>query len=306
MDLKSVTAYSGLAVLSVIWGMAFVAIKAVVTELSPVNLALLRWFIAAVPFLILLPIIGRPRVSLERKDVPRLLIVAFANVAGYHISLYYAETTISAGMSALLTSLGPIFIAILSYMLLRESPGRKVIAGLALATLGTVILSVGSISINDLSSYAGILEALGTAFCYALFTVLGKPLVHKYGSASTTILAGLLGTAMMLPLLSGSFVAQTEALSFDGWVGVVYLAILSTVFGYLMFYALVSRGAVTRLAIQLYLIPVISVIGGALLLTEGITPAVVVGGGLMLFAVGITTWRGRPAAPTQPLKGKRP
>ena len=298
MDLKNVTAYAGLAVLSVIWGMAFVAIKAVVTELSPVNLALLRWFIAGVPFLILLPIIGRPRVPLEKRDVPRLLVVAFANVVGYHLSLYYAETTISAGMSALLTSLGPIFIAILSFLLLKETAGRRVVAGLALATFGTVILSVGSISASDLSSYAGIFEALVTAFCYALFAVLGKPLVHKYGSASTTILAGLVGTAMMLPLLSGSFVTQTESLSFDAWVGVAYLALLSTVFGYLMFYTLISRGAVTRLAIQLYLIPVISVIGGALLLGEGVTPAVVVGGGLMLFAVGITTWKGRPPPQT--------
>ena len=304
MDLKSVTAYSGLAVLSVIWGMAFVAIKAVVVELSPVNLALLRWFIAGVPFLILLPIIGRPKVSFERKDVPRLLVVAFANVAGYHISLYYAETAISAGMSALLTALGPIFIAILSYLILKETSGRRVVAGLTLATLGTVILSVGSISVGDLSSYAGILEALITAFCYALFAVLGKPLVHKYGSAPTTILAGLVGTAMMLPLLSGSFVSQTEALSFDGWVGVVYLALLSTVFGYLMFYTLVSRGAVTRLAIQLYLIPVISVIGGALLLTEAVTPAILIGGGLMLFAVGITTWKGRPSTAARPSSDK--
>jgi drug/metabolite transporter (DMT)-like permease len=289
MNPKSVTAYSGLAVLSVIWGMAFVAIKAVVTELSPVNLALLRWFIAGVPFLILLPIIGRPKVRFERKDVPRLLVVAFANVAGYHLSLYYAETTISAGMSALLTALGPIFIAVLSYLLLKETAGRRVIAGLAVATLGTLILSVGSISASDLSSYAGIFEALVTALCYALFAVLGKPLVHKYGSASTTIVAGLVGTAMMLPLLSGSFVSQVGSLSFDGWVGVVYLSLLSTVLGYLMFYTLISRGAVTRLAIQLYMIPVISVIGGALLLGEGVTPAIVVGGGLMLFAVGITT-----------------
>ncbi|MDG7007660.1 MAG: DMT family transporter [Nitrososphaerota archaeon] len=300
MDLKSVTAYSGLAVLSVIWGMAFVAIKAVVTELSPINLALLRWFIAGVPFLILLPIIGRPKVPFERKDIPRLLVVALANVAGYHISLYYAETTISAGMSALLTALGPLFIAILSYLILNETSGRRVVAGLGLATFGTVILSLGSISVSDLSSYAGIFEALVTAFCYALFTVLGKPLVHKYGSASTTILAGLVGTAMMLPLLSGSFVSQTEALSFDGWVGVVYLALLSTVFGYLMFYTLVRRGAVTELAIQLYLIPVIGVIGGALLLAEAVTPAIVFGGGLMLFAVGVTTWKGRPSTPAQP------
>jgi drug/metabolite transporter (DMT)-like permease len=288
---KSFTAYSGLLVLSVIWGLAFVAIKQVVTELSPVNLALLRWFISSIPFLILLPIIGRPKTRFERRDIPRLLVVALANVAGYHISLYYAETTLSAGLSALLTSFGPIFIAVLSYFLLNEKAGKKVLIGLLLAMAGTAVLSTGSISISGLSSYAGIIENLITALCFALFTVLAKPLVHKYGSASTSIMAGLIGTAMMLPLLSQSFFVQVSALSTLGWASVLYLSLLSTVFGYLMFYALVSRGAVTRLSIQLYLAPIVSVIGGALLLNEPITVSVAVGGGMMLAAVAIATWK---------------
>ena len=285
----SVTAYAGLLVLSVIWGLAFVAIKQADTELSPVNLALLRWLVACVPFLALLPVIGKPKVKLERKDIPRLLIVAFANVVGYHISLNYAETTLSAGLAALLIAFGPIFIVILSYLLLDERAGRRVLLGLALAIAGTAVLSTGSISVNDLSSYGGIFEALITALCYALFAVLGKPLVHKYGSAPTTIMAGLVGTAMMLPLISGSFFSQVSALSFTGWFSVLYLSLLSTVFGYLLFYALISRGAVTRLSIQLYLVPVVSVIGGALLLNESLTLPVLVGGGLMLVAVGIST-----------------
>lgn len=291
MNLKSVTAYSGLVVLSLIWGMAFVAIKVVETELSPVNLALMRWLIAAVPFLILLPVIGRPKVRFERRDIPRLLLVALANVAGYHISLNYAETTLSAGLSALLIAFGPIFIIVLSYLLLHEKAGRKILLGLVLAFAGTAVLSVGTISTNDFSSAAGILEALFTALCYALFTVLGKPLVHKYGSAPTTILAGLVGTAMMTPLLSQSFFTQAASLSIDGWLGVLYLGLLSTVFGYLMFYAMVSRGAVSRLSIQLYLIPVVSIVGGALLLAEQVTAAVVLGGGMMLVAVAISTWK---------------
>ena len=267
------------------------AIKQAVTELTPVNLALLRWLVASVPFLVLLPIIGRPKARFERRDIPRLLVVALANVAGYHLSLYYAETTLSAGLSALLTSFGPIFIAILSYFLLNEKAGKKVLVGLLLAIAGTAVLSTGSISVNDLSSYAGIIENLITALCYALFTVLGKPLVHKYGSASTTIMAGLIGTAMLLPLLSQSLFVQASALSTLGWASVLYLSLLSTVFGYLMFYALVSRGAVTRLSIQLYLIPVVSVVGGALLLNEPITLSVAVGGGMMLAAVAIATWK---------------
>ena len=285
------TAYSGLIVLSIIWGIAFVAIKQADTELSPVNLALLRWLVASIPFLILLPIIGRPKVKFEPRDAPRLLLVALANVAGYHISLNYAETTLSAGMSALLIAFGPIFIVILSYLLLSERTGRRLLLGLALAIVGTVILSAGSISVNDLSSYGGIIEALITALCYASFAVLGKPLVHKYGSASTTIMAGLIGTVMMLPLISPSLLAQASALSFNGWFSVLYLSLLSTVFGYLMFYTLVSRGAVTRLSIQLYLIPVVSVIGGALLLNEAVTLSVLLGGALMLAAVAVSTMK---------------
>ncbi|MDG6985623.1 MAG: DMT family transporter [Nitrososphaerota archaeon] len=289
MSLKSVTAYSGLVVLSLIWGMAFVAIKEVEIELSPVNLALLRWLIAAIPFLILLPVIGRPKVRFERKDIPRLLAVALANVAGYHLSLNYAETTLSAGLSALLIAFGPIFIVILSYLLLHEKAGRRVLVGLLLAFAGTVVLSIGTVSASDFSSLTGVAEALFTALCYAVFAVLGKPLVTKYGSAPTTILAGLVGTAMMTPLLTRSFFSQAASLSFDGWLGVLYLGLLSTVFGYLMFYTLVSRGAVTRLSIQLYLIPVVSIAGGALLLAEQVTPTVVVGGAMMLAAVAIST-----------------
>jgi drug/metabolite transporter (DMT)-like permease len=288
---KNVTAYAGLLVLSVIWGMAFVAIKQADKELSPVNLALLRWFVACEPVLVRFPIIGRPKSKFERKDIPRLLVIALTNVAGYHISLNSAETTLSAGLSALLISLAPIFVVILSFLLLNERVGRRVLIGLVLAIAGTAVLSSGSISINDFSSFTGILEAFFTAFCYSLFSVLAKPLVHKYGSAPTTIMAGLLVTAMMLPLLSGSFVSQVSVLSFYGWVSVLYLSLLSTVFGYLLYYTLISKGAVSRLSIQLYLAPVVSVAGGALLLSEPVTTSVFIGGGMMLAAVAIATWK---------------
>lgn len=288
---KAVAAYSGLTILSVIWGLAFVAIKQADLELTPVNLALLRWLVASALFLVLLPLIGRPKTKFEKKDIPRLLVVAFANVAGYHISLNYAETTISAGLSGLLISFGPVFVVVLSVLLLNEEASRKVLLALVFAVLGAFVLSLGSINLGDLSSLSGPGEVVLSAFFYALFGVLGKPLVHKYGAAPTTIIAGLLGTTMMLPLLSESFVSQIASLSLNGWVSVLYLSVLSTTLGYLLFYTLVSRGAVSKLTIQLYLAPVVSVIGGAVLLNESVTVLMVIGGGMMLLAVALATWR---------------
>ena len=286
---EAAIAYGGLIVLSVIWGMAFVAIKQADTVLSPVNLALLRWLVAAVLFLALLPLIGKAKAKLDRRDIPRLLIVAFANVVGYHIALNSAETSISAGLSSLLITFGPIFILVLSVPLLNEKATPKIIVALVLATAGAVVLSMESISLNDLSSMVGPLEVALSALCYALFSVLGKPLVHKYGSAPTTIWAGLLGTVMLLPLLSTGFIAQVESLPFDGWISVLYLSVLSTVLGYTLFYTLVSRRSVSALSIQLYLAPIVGVIGGVLLLNESVTVFTAIGGAMMLAAVALAT-----------------
>ena len=290
---KRVAGYAGLLVLSVIWGMAFVAIKQADAELSPVNLALIRWFIACACYLLLIPLIGKPKIRLERKDIPRMLVIAFSIVAGYHISLYYAEESVSAGVAGILISFGPVLIVVLSALLLNEKPSMRVKLGLPLALAGTVVLSVGTVNMSDFASFYGPAEVVLSATFYALFSVLSKPLVQKYGAPPITFWSGLIGTAMMLPLLSQNLVSQLSALSSTGWASVLYLSVLSTVLGYLLFFTLVSRGAVSRLSIQLFLAPIVSVTGGAVLLGEPVTAFTLVGGGMMLVAVALATGIGK-------------
>ena len=286
--IQKIKAYSLLAVLSLIWGVAFVAIRVADFELSPVNLTLLRWFIAGAGYLALLPFLGRSKTKFETKDLPRLLVVSFANVPAYHLSLNYAETTVSAGLAGLLISLGPVFIVVLSRISLKETIGTRVIIALSSATLGAALLSFSDLN-GTIESFAGPIEVVITALAYAVFAVLSKPLVHKYGSLPIAIRAGTIGTVMLLPLLSQSFVAQVSAMSEIGWFSVLYLSLLSTVLGYSMFYTLVSKSAVSRLSIQLYLIPIVSVISGVVLLGEKVSAFTVVGGAALLFAIALAT-----------------
>ena len=74
-----------------------------------------------------------------------------------------------------------------------------------------------------------------------------------------------------------------------GWMSVLYLAILSTVIANIILYNLIGSRAMSRLSIQLYLIPVVSIIGGILLLGEGITLLTIVGAVLLLSATGLVT-----------------
>jgi len=283
--------YGLLIVLSVIWGLAFVAIRILDTELSFVNLTVLRWLVASVGYLALLLFLGKPRTPFSRVDVPRLLLIGFFNVAGYHLSLNYAEVTVSAGLAGLLITSGPVFSSLLAVTLLKEKIGRRLILAIILAVSGAATLSAGDLSGG--SSAYGPLAVLLAALSYALFAVLAKPLVNKYGALRIAIWAGLVGTVMLLPLISASFIRDVSSLSVAGWQALLYLSILSTVMGYSLFYTLVEKGGVSRVMIQLYLAPVFSVVGGMLLLGESVILATFLGGAAMLLAVWIATAKRR-------------
>lgn len=282
------TTYILLAVLSVIWGIAFAFISIADNSLTPANLALLRWLIASAGYLAILPFLGKAKTKFESRDWWRLLVISFANVPLYHLSLNYGETTVSAGVAGLLVALAPVFIALLSRISLKEKIGRSLAFALIIATLGAAILSIPSLS-GPSGSLDGIFDVVLTAIAYSIFAVLSKPLVLKYGALPVAIRAGLVGTVMLLPLLSESFVTQVSELSALGWFSVLYLSVLSTVLGYSLFYTLLGRGSVSRLSIQLYLIPIVSVISGSLLLGQGVTIFTFAGGAALLIAVALAT-----------------
>jgi drug/metabolite transporter (DMT)-like permease len=279
--------YGLLILLSVIWGLAFVAIRILDTELSFIDLTLTRWFVASACFLAILPLLGRPKTPFDKTDIPRVLLIGFFNVAGYHLSLNYGEITVSAGLSGLLIALGPVFSTLLATVFLKEKVGTRLILSLALALSGAGILSAGDLSAG--SSPTGPLAVVLAALSYAIFAVLSKPLVTKYGGLRVAVWAGLVGTAMLLPLLSPSFITDVSGLATAGWGALLYLSLLSTVMGYSLFYTLVGRGGVSRVMIQLYLAPVVGVIGGMLLLGETVMIGTILGGALILSAVWIAT-----------------
>jgi drug/metabolite transporter (DMT)-like permease len=70
---------------------------------------------------------------------------------------------------------------------------------------------------------------------------------------------------------------------------VLYLALLSTVLTNTIYFTLVHGQAVSRLGIQLFLVPLVSAAGGVLILNEALSPVTVIGGALLLLAVGLAT-----------------
>jgi len=256
-------------VLGVIWGLAFVAIRTADFQLSPINLTVLRWLIASAGFLALAPFFGRPKQPVQKHHIPRILAVSLASVTGYHLSLNYAETIVSAGL------------------FLKEKIGKRLALALAAAMTGAIVLSLNAgLSFQEIT---GPLAVAFSAFMYSVFAVGSKPLVKEYGALPTAIWIALIGTVFTLPLISMNFITQIQQLSTITWLSVIYLALLSTVLANIILYLLIGNRTVSRLSIQLYIVPLVSLVGGIVLLGEGVTILTVLGAILMFTGVALAT-----------------
>jgi len=288
--MAAVRGYGLLISLSVIWGGAFVGIRQADFELSSVNLTLLRWIIVCLAFLLLYPFVVKPQTKFDRRDVPRLLVTGAFNVAIYHLSLNYSEKTVDASLAGLLISLAPLFGVVLSAVFLHEKIGRRVYLALALGLLGTFVIFAPALNLG-MASLLGPLAVVLAAFASGAFTVASKPLVARYGPIPVAVWSSLVGTAFVLPLSTRSLVQQAAALSLNGWISVLYLSLLSTVLANSIYFVLVGRQPVSRLSVQLYLVPLVSVVGGIVLLGESLNAFSVAGGAVLLLAVTLTTRR---------------
>ncbi len=264
------------------------AIRQADFELSAVNLTLLRWLIVSAGFLLLYPFVIKPKARFEPKDLPRLLVVALASVVIYHLSLNTAEKQVDASLAGLLISMAPLTTVLLSVVVLREKVRARLWGALVLAIVGSVLIASPDVS-TSFTTLQGPLLVVVAALSSGVFTVTSKPLTMKYGPFPVAAWSAFLGTAMLSPLMSQSLFQQAQVLSFDGWASVLYLAILSTVLANVIYFTLVSRQPLSRLGVQLYLVPAVSAVGGVLILNESLALATIAGGALLLVAVTLAT-----------------
>jgi drug/metabolite transporter (DMT)-like permease len=176
---------------------------------------------------------------------------------------------------------------VLSGLFLKEKIGKRLALALAAAMTGAVVLSLNA-GLN-FQGITGPLAVVFSAFMYSVFAVGSKPLVKGYGALPTSIWVALIGTAFTLPLISMNFITQVQQLSTITWLSVVYLAVLSTVLANVILYLLIGNRSVSRLSIQLYIVPLVSLIGGIVLLGEGLTILTVLGAILMFTGVALAT-----------------
>ena len=273
----------------IFWAFAFPFIKIGLEELSPVNLTILRLFVTCGVFLFLLLIIPKKFTPLKKKDIVPLFLLGFLGVVVYHLGLNYGEVHISASAASLIIASIPIFTVIFATFLLNEKVTKKIAVGVPLSLAGVVVISLTGTTGDpfDVSYLSAAMAVLVSAFVGAGYTIAGKKLLQRYSALSLTVYAFLFGGLGLLPFLSSSLVAEVTSLSLRGWGAVLFLALLPTVVGYILWYVALEVKTASEISVFLYFIPVLSTIISAVLFQEQITLLFLIGGALVIGGLSI-------------------
>ncbi|MGY1725740.1 DMT family transporter [Geodermatophilus sp. SYSU D01062] len=274
------------------WASAFIGIRAVGADLSPGALALGRLLVGTAVLALLS--LGRGWVAPTRREWGLLAVCGVGWFAVYNVALNAAERHLDAGTTAMLVNIGPILIAVLAGVWLHEGFPRWLVAGLAVAFAGVLLIGVaGRGSGGDL---LGVLLCLVAAVTYAVGVVAQKPVLRRLPPLQVTATACAIGAACCLPW-AGALVSDLAAAPVSSVLGMVYLGVVPTALAFSTWAYALARTEAGRLGVTTYLVPPLVVVLGWALLDE-VPPALAVAGGAVCLAgVALSRRRGRVRQP---------
>lgn len=278
---------------SLIWGLSFVAASMVLKTLSPVTLATLRFILASLLFT---PVIASNALKGElpsRADLREMALLGFLSISLYFWLQYTGVKFAGAGVSAILVvGFIPILTGVSSSIILKESMGQGEVLGAAIGFLGVATITLPKLTgvHMDTGFLLGVGCLLGNAVCWSLYSTLSRRLMQRTGRPLfVTSYVTLFGALFLVPLSLTSGWGSLGALTVNQWASVLYLAIVCSGGGYLLWNFALSRLESVRAAIWLYLEPVAAFLGEAIILGALPDPLTAVGGIMVLSGALLTS-----------------
>ena len=227
-----------------LWGSAFVAIRDAGQTLSPGSLALGRLLVSLV-VLGAAALIWREPLP-QRRDLLWIAAFGVLFLGFYSVTLNEAERRVDAGTAAMLINTGPILIAILAGIFLKEGFPRGLFAGCAVAFSGCVVIGLAS-SRSDQRAGLGIALLVLAASAYAAAVVIQKPVLARVSPLQVTWLGCAAGAAVCLPF-APTLVRELDdaGATAIGWT--IYLGVAPTALGFATWAYALRRTSAGRLA----------------------------------------------------------
>lgn len=280
--------WAALTVVYVVWGSTYLAIAVVVKSMPPLLSAGSRFIVAGLLMALVIGVLGGwRRLRLTRAQVGGAALVGGALLLGGNGFVMLGEQTIPSGLAALIIGVVPLWIVVLRFVH-SERVRRGTLLGVLLGFAGAALLvSRGLTGEVDL---LGMLMVIGSSISWSLGSFYSRrvPLPpDPFVSSATQMVCGgiLLSIAgVVAGELPGLRPAEFAPESLAAWA---YLIVFGSIIAFSAYTWLLQNAPVSKVATYAYVNPVVAIFLGWLILTEPITPAMVVGGAMIVLAVAL-------------------
>jgi drug/metabolite transporter (DMT)-like permease len=284
--------------MAVCFGGTWPAGKLAVEEVGPFTVAAARFAIATALLAVWAGWRHGPIRAPGWRNLPLVLAMGATAVAGYNVFfLYGLELAPASDGAVIVPGFAPVFTVLLGWAVLRERVSRPAVAGLVLAFAGLLVVVNPSGEV-DSDRLAGAALFVAGAFCWAIYLLIGRPAIARFGAVTSTLYATATGTAMLIPFsLAEAGWDDLRSAPDDAWIPILYLGVFGTVLAFVLFYEGVSRIGPARAAAFAMLVPIFGVLSSVVILDEALGPNLVVGGAAIIAGLWLIQRPARFSAP---------
>ena len=289
-----------LFVVNAVYGTAYVAQRAALDDVPPAWLAFIRLAGAAV---FLLPFLRRPA---ETRAAPGDgLKIFWMGVLGFGVAYVLSNWGLqrsTATNAALLITMEPVSLMLLSPIFLGERLRRREGIGAGLVLIGAVLVvlnGVPGVTVALMPHWRGDVLLVLSAVAFASYSLFARDVLARWDARTVTARSIVWGAASMAPLAAlewagGLRPTWTPA----GTAMTIYLVVVVTVFAYLAWNYALAHVSAPRAAIFINVQPVVGVALGIWLLGEPVTWYTVAGAALVLAGLAVTSFDVGARTPT--------
>lgn len=277
---------------AILFGASVVAVRIAVRDVPPLTLAFLRFAQGSLVLYIGLRVFRKNLLTVDRRDLPLLAGLGLLFFTIFAITFNAGMQYTAASRAAVILATMPLWTLIISRVAARGRLETRQIVGVltSFAGVAVVMLNRGG---AEASSLRGDALLLTTALCGAIYNVLAKRALERYGGVTTTFYAMMFGTLFLLPFSLGGLnlgVLHGETLAL-----VIFLGVFGGALGFSLWTSALRQLSPTQVSVYINLNPIAATLLAATMLHEQLSLSFLVGFIAVAAGVMIVNWTRAPS-----------
>ena len=272
--------------MTLFWTLNPVVGKVALVGFAPLLLVAVRTSCAAL-FVLLVLGLKRPKKPVQRRDWPALITLGALQV-GNQVLFVVGLGHTSVAHVTLIFSMVPVLILCLAALIGQERITPRKLAGMAICVVGVAVLTRDQ-GEGRAASFQGDALIFGAICMFSMFTVLGKQQRERYGPIVMNAIAYCVGALALQPIIWVTYRGFSfSAAAPSAWAAMLFMATLSAVVGYLIYYWALGYAPASKIAVFQYLQPPLATAVSAVFLGEQVSSTLALAGSVIVLGVFLT------------------